>query len=838
MNRHLASARLVPLVVAATLAAGRTAAQELTPAPRPEGWCGTGILQVVEAGRPVQKDFPLKHTKVRADVSGPVARVEVTQTFANPYEDTIEAIYVFPLPHEAAVDDLTMRLGERVIRGVIERRDEARRRYEEAKRQGKVAALLEQERPNIFTQSVANILPGNDVEITIAYVETLEYEKGTYELAFPTVVGPRFIPPGAAPDVVPAGGDPTLLRPAPGVPDADRINPPFLPPSVRSGHDLEIAVELDSGVPFRAVTSPTHAVSATRHGDSKATVVLNPLDSIPNKDFVLRWTIAEGPGTAVLANHDGENGYLAVLLHPELAPSSSEITPKEMIFVLDCSGSMSGEPIAAAKALVRHALRQMNASDTFQILRFSEHASGMSATPIAVTPGNVRDGIAYLETLNGSGGTMMIEGIKAALDTPRDDGRLRIVMFLTDGYIGNDDEILAAVRGRIGNARLFSFGVGSSVNRYLLDGLAEEGRGEVAYFLPGSEVGTEVGKFYDRIRSPYLTDVELVWSGVEVADVYPARVPDLFAGRPLRVHARYADARRGTLEVRGKIAGRDWRRRVELDLPGKESGNAALGSLWARARIGDLERSMRSGERPEVVEEITQLGLSHRLVTRYTSFVAIEEKIVVSDGQPRTVRVPVDMPEGVSWEGVFGEIASAPGAPASIGFRATPGRASGHEQLRALGYVGVGEAKKVSSPIDRPAEPLLAKPRVREEQDAAGSVHVRISGPAAPIAAGDDLVLEITFRNPGATGTRAPRELAAEHLKLRVTDRRWNQTVWGKAASPKLVELVGGGRKTFRVRLTAAEFAFLRTPGTYHLVLDGASFGAGDSNRITVTVGR
>jgi Ca-activated chloride channel family protein len=802
--------------------------------PVPEGWlgCGTGGLHIVVDGRPVQMDFPLKHTKVRAEVSGPVSRVEVTQTFTNPYQDTIEAVYVFPLPHEAAVSDMTMRLGERVIRGVIDRRAEARRIYENAKRQGKVAALLEEERPNIFTQSVANILPGNEIEIVLTYVETLRYEKGTYELVFPMVVGPRFIPPGAAPDFVPAGGAPTLRRPWPGVPDAERVNPPFLPPAIRSGHDIEITVELDAGVSFRELSSPTHAISTARRGESTAAVTLNPLDSIPNKDFVLRWRVeGKGPEAAVLAHHDGRDGYLTILLHPEIAPSASEITPKEMTFVLDCSGSMSGEPIAAAKQLVRHALRQMNASDTFQIIRFSEAASGLSPAPLACTAGNVRDGIAYLETLEGEGGTMMIEGIKAALDTPRDDQRLRIVMFLTDGYIGNEHEILAAVRERIGNARLFAFGVGSSVNRFLLDGLAEEGRGEVQYFLPGAEVATEVAKFYDRIRSPYLTDIELAWSGVEVADVYPAAVPDLFVGSPLRVHARYAGAARGSLEIRGKIAGREWSERIPLGLPGRESGNPALGSLWARACIGELTRAMWTGERPELVEEITQLGLRHRLVTKYTSFVAVEERIVVSDGVSRTVRVPVEVPEGVSWEGVFGgrgeegEMPGFAGGPAPA-CPPIPSQSMPREQLRSLGYLDG------ASPSPHRAETFAPT----QSPQGPAEIRVRIVASSAEVRAGEDVVLEVTFENVGGSPGRVPRELRSEHLRLRVTDRLWNQTQVGRGQSPPFHELRPTGSTTLRVRLEASDFAFLRTAGTIHLILEGEPFGTGDSNGITIRV--
>jgi Ca-activated chloride channel family protein len=360
----------------------------------------------------------------------------VTQTFQNPFTEPIEAVYVFPLPHEAAVTDLTMQVGDRTIVGEIERRETARAIYENARDAGYVAALLEQERANIFTQSVANILPGNEIEVKITYVGALEYEKGEYELVFPMVVGPRFVPPASRPTgdaLAPAGGLAPI--PIPSIPDADRITPPYLPPSVRSGHDVSVYVNLDAGIAVRDVRSPTHSVRVDRDGSRRASVRLRDLDDIPNKDFVLRYRVdGDGPETAVLSYHNAEDGYVSVVVQPKIDLTPGEITPKEMVFVLDCSGSMSGDPIAAAKSLVRHALREMRPQDSFQIIRFSSNASGIATVPIACTPDNVLRGVAYLDGLNGGGGTMMIEGVKAALDFPTDPNRLRIVMFLTDGY--------------------------------------------------------------------------------------------------------------------------------------------------------------------------------------------------------------------------------------------------------------------------------------------------------------------------------------------------------------------------------------------------------------------
>jgi Ca-activated chloride channel family protein len=817
---------------------------------------GTGTLRVRSASDVEIREFPLKHTKVDAVVTGPVARVRVTQTFQNPYEETIEAVYVFPLPHEAAVTDLEMRIGERMIRGLIERRAEAQRIYEDAKRRGRVAALLEEERANVFTQSVANILPGNEIDITLTYVESLDYESGTYEFAFPMVVGPRYIPPGEKPfRGVPAGFTPPAddhgLRPPRGgssVPDAHRINPPFLPPSIRSGHDIEVEVEVEAGLPVKDLRSPTHVFERLAVERGRTRVRLHPLDTIPNKDFVLRWTIdGDEPETGVLTHSDGEEGYVAVLLHPKTDLEAHEITPKEMVFVLDCSGSMMGEPLGAAKALVRHALHDLGSDDSFQIIRFSTRASGLSPEPLAATGDNVKRALAYLDGLRGGGGTQMIEGIKAALDYRDDPHRLRIVMFLTDGYIGNDHQILAAVRDRIRSARLFSFGVGSSVNRFLLDEMAREGRGEVHYFLPGSDVRESVEKFYDRVRSPYLTDIALEWRGVEVADVFPERVPDLFQGKPLVVRARYGRGGSGELVVRGKIAGRGWEKRIPVELPRSASGSPAIGSLWARSRIADLERTMRGGEIPATVEEITRLGLRHRLVTRYTSFVAVEETLVVSDGVPKTVRVPVEMPEGVSWEGVFGDHGGA-AAPIRYPGRATSVGAVSKGILPHAAREGrlLSDTPVVRAPRDARSEEVEAD-RYRSPDDGPPTsaaqirpgVEIRVETSVFEVPLDGELTLTVTFMNRGRAPVEVPAEGAwtLESLGLKVIDARWRETRIGDPPRTlPTVTLAPGESATREITVPAARLGRPAAPGLVHLFLPGERWGAKDSPRVTVRI--
>ncbi len=836
--RHAATALVLSLLVA-----GAARADE-RPAP-PSDVPGTGCLQTIIDGRAV--DFPLKHTKVEAQVSGPVARVVVTQTFQNPYAETIEATYVFPLPHEAAVSDFHLRVGERDIRGIIEKRDEARRIYEAARDAGHVASLLEQERPNIFTQSVANIVPGHEIDVAITYVETLNYEDGAWEVVFPTVVGPRFIPPGSIGNpLLPAG---FAQRPAPSVPDADKINPSFLPPGLRSAHDLSIRVNWDAGVPIDVVESPTHRVDVKRIGDRRAEIALHPIDSVPNKDFVLRLRAkGERAETGVLSYHDGKDGYLTVLLHPKLDLEERDLTSREMIFVLDSSGSMSGEPIAAAKSVIRRALLNMNPDDTFQMINFSSTASSLGPAPVPATPENVKRGLAYLDRLEGEGGTMMIEGIRAALDFPHDPHRLRMVMFLTDGYIGNEQEIFAAVRQKIGDARLFSFGVGSSVNRYLLDGLAEEGRGETQYVLPGSSAMEAADRFEERVRHPYLTDVELVWNGVRVEEATPARVPDLFGGTPLAVHARYEHARNASLEVRGKLAGRPWRQRVPLDLPRRKSGNEAVGALWARARIADLGRDAHTGMTSAIEDEITRLGLAHRLVTQFTSFVAVEEKTIVSDGRPQRVQVPVEMPQGVSWEGVFGEEERA-----SVMNSVAPGGgflgSGGFDMSKRSVRSAAPESKRGDRAIvqEAPAPAAIERTQTKDAGplfvDGRAVVVLRLSATPNAVKAGESITLTLTLVNQGGYAVEVPKSFRWDdaRLRLRVVDAQGRISTLSTSENPSgkkgaTLSLAPGKTHTIKARLSAAEAAILTRPGRYEIVLLGEGLGMGDSNAVTIEV--
>jgi Ca-activated chloride channel family protein len=578
---------------------------------------------------------------VRVEISGFQSRVNVTQEFENPLNEKIEAVYTFPLPASAAVDDMTMVVGERTVRGKILRREEAEAVYEAAKSGGQVASLLDQERPNIFTQSVANILPGEKVKITISYVDHLKYEAGSYEFSFPMVVGPRYIPGGAAGPVQ----------------DAARIMPKSALPGTRAGHDISIDVRLDAGLPLDSIKGKSHEVELERLNAHTAHVRLKNNAAIPNKDFVLTYDVAgKNIQDAVLSHRSDKGGYFSLILQPPDRIPATDVTPKELVFVLDTSGSMQGLPIEKAKETMGLALAGLNPGDTFNLITFAGDTRILFPTPVPATRANLRKAQAFLSQTEGYGGTEMMKAITAALTGSESQNHVRVVCFMTDGYVGNDMEIIAEVI-KHPNARVFGFGIGASVNRFLLDRMSEFGRGDVEYVALDDDGSAAARRFHERVRNPLLTDISIDWNGVPVTDVYPKRIPDLFGAKPVVLTGRYTAGARGVIRLRGKLSGHAFVREIAVDLPDTESRNDVLASLWARSRVEDLMSQDYEGMqnhtlKPDLKETITNLGLEYRLMTQYTSFVAVEEMTVTDNGLPRRVDVPVEVPQGVNPEPV------------------------------------------------------------------------------------------------------------------------------------------------------------------------------------------
>ncbi|HEY6661033.1 MAG TPA: VIT and VWA domain-containing protein, partial [Pyrinomonadaceae bacterium] len=638
-----------------------------------------GSLTVIDSAGKPKSTCPLKHTDVKAEISGFISRVVVTQQFENPFNEKIEAVYTFPLPQRAAVDDMTMIVGERTVRGKILPREEAQAVYDAAKSSGQMASLLDQERPNIFTQSVANILPGEHVKITISYVETLKYENGAYEFVFPMVVGPRYVP-----------GAPKDQRGTDQVPDASRITPPLARSGMRSGRDISLEVALDAGLIVDNVESKTHPIEIQRPDVRSARLRLKNSATIPNKDFILRYDVAgQAIQDALLTHRSEKGGFFTMILQPPERVTAEDVMPKELVFVLDTSGSMSGFPIEKAKETMKLALANLYPSDTFNLITFAGDTHILFPQPVPATAENMRKAQAFLQSRAGSGGTEMMTAIKAALEPSDDQSHVRIVCFMTDGYVGNDMEIISEVQ-KHQNARVFSFGIGSSVNRFLLDKMAEVGKGEVEYVSLSDDGSAAARRFHERVRNPLLTDISIDWNGLPVTDVYPQRIPDLFGAKPVILTGRFTGAGRATIRLKGRVAGNDFVREIPVELPETMASHDVLASLWARQRIESLMDQDYGGAqaeqmRPELKNTITQLGIEYRLMTQFTSFVAVEEMIVTDGGQPRRIDVPVEVPEGVNPEAVGAD-------KAPLGFTAQ--RSAGG----TVGFIGTSNSQPAPSP--------------------------------------------------------------------------------------------------------------------------------------------
>jgi Ca-activated chloride channel family protein len=642
-------------------------------------------LQILGKDGAITGFVPLRHTAVKTEISGFVARISVTQEFENVLSNAVEAIYVFPLPQDSAVDGMTMRIGDREIRAVIHEREEARKIYEAARTAGHTAALLDQERPNIFTQSVANIPPNSRVEVTLSVIEVLKYEAGTYEFAFPLVVGPRYIPGAPTGQTQPvdnngagvrdvsfgsrtAGSETANDPQARGtmadtdqVQDASRISPPVAgvhTDDAHAGHDVSMEISLAAGVPIADVDSSSHKILADRTGADAFHVQLADDAVLPNKDFILRYKVAgQGVSDAILTHADRSGGYFAFILQPPERVPDGATVPREVIFVLDTSGSMWGFPLDVAKKTIRRALDNLRPEETFNLITFSGDTRILFPEAVSPTKANLSAAKKVLDGAYGSGGTEMMKAIRAALGDDADAGRpkgslqpVRVVCFMTDGYVGNDAEIVAEVQ-KHPDARVFSFGIGTAVNRFLLSKMADEGRGEVEFVTNPGEAEAAADRFYERVHSPVLTNVSLEWNGVPVSELYPARVPDLFSAKPIILTGRYAKPGKGSLTIRGTQAGGQFSRTVQVDFPAEGPGNAVLEKIWARRKVDDYMSQdwmgIQQGQSKHKAE-IIKVGLEHSLATQYTSFVAVETRTVVKDGKPVRIEVPVELPEHVS----------------------------------------------------------------------------------------------------------------------------------------------------------------------------------------------
>jgi Ca-activated chloride channel family protein len=595
----------------------------------------------VEGGDPAIDAFPLESTQVEVAISGVIAAVHVTQVYRNDGRRPINARYVFPASTRAAVNGLRMTIGDQVIEAEIQEKKRAQKTFSEAKRAGKNATLLEQQRPNVFTMSVANLMPGDRIEVTLSYSELLVPTDGRYELVFPTVVGPRYANESAA-----------------GTKGDDWIASPYLaedePPPAR----FELAGTLAAGLPIQEVESPSHALEGGYESEGLYRFALGRGEAQgADRDFSLRYRLAGSAIQSGLSLYDaGDEKFFLLLVEPPARVPPRAIPPREFVFIVDVSGSMHGFPLDTAKLLLRGLAAELRPSDRFNVSLFSGGSRLLSPQSLPATSDNVRAALAAIDREQGGGGTELLPALGRALALSQEPGLARSFLVITDGYVQADHATLEFVAGHLGEANLFAFGIGSSVNRYLIEGLAQAAQGEPFVVTEPAAAREVAERFREYVSAPVLTDVRVDFTGFEAYDVEPRAIPDVFAARPVLVSGKWRGEAAGSIRVSGESGSGAFSQRFEVANVAPLRENRALAQLWARGRIGALSDYGLAEPDEATRKQIVALGLRYRLLTNYTSFVAVSHVVRNHDGGARDVKQPLPLPKGVSASAVGGRV--------------------------------------------------------------------------------------------------------------------------------------------------------------------------------------
>lgn len=637
-------ARFLSLVLGLILFLGvRGAAAGVDPAP-PERTLSPYF--VIEGGDPEVDRLPLQSTKVELAVASVIANVTVKQIYQNRGTRPINARYVFPASTRAAVHGMTMRIGDQVIKAKIKERVQAQRTFEEARKQGKSASLLEQERPNVFSMSVANVMPGDSIEVTLSYTELLVPTAGTYELAYPTVVGPRY-----------------SSQPEAGAPDTDQfVEAGYFPEGKPPAETFELKGRISSGIAIKSLQSPTHAIRSSKLGDTLIGFELLPSeDHGSNRDFILKYRFAGQAVKSGLSLFDagGEKFFLLQVEPPERV-SDGDLPPREFVFVVDVSGSMYGFPLDTAKALLRELVSHLGPVDRFNVLLFSGGSELLAPRSLSATPENVALATALIDSQRGGGGTEMIPALTRALSLSREPGLSRSFIVVTDGYISADRDAMTTVRNMLGQANVFCFGIGSGVNRYLVEGLARAGWGEPFVVTDPSQAAATARRFREYVRAPVLTDVRVNYDHFQTYDVEPSAIPDVLAERPVVLFGKWRGALQGSVTLSGVAGKGPYQRRFEVAQVKPRPEDRALPYLWARSRIADRADFSFGDVSEGDKQELIALGLKYSLLTEFTSFVAVSEVVRNSGRAATDVDQPLALPAGVSNSAVGTPLEGAP----------------------------------------------------------------------------------------------------------------------------------------------------------------------------------
>jgi Ca-activated chloride channel family protein len=604
----------------------------------------------IQSDDPETDRLPLKSTRADVKIAGVIADVTVTQVYKNDGKKTLEAIYIFPGSTRAAVHAMRMTIGERVIEAEIMKRQEARKTYEEAKRDGRTASLLEQQRPNVFQMNVANILPGDEIQVVLRYTELIEPEETVYEFVYPTVVGPRY-----------------SNAPAAGAPDTEQwVENPYLHSGQAAPYRFGLTVDIDTGIPMAQLTSPSHEIAVEYSGKSRAHLVVKDDGTAGTKDFVLRYRLAGGQiQTGALLYRGKDENFFLLMVEPPARVQAEAVVPREYIFIVDVSGSMHGFPLEISKRLMEEIITGLRPEDLMNVILFSGGSAILAdGQSLKATKGNKEKAISWIRTQHGGGGTEILPALRRALDLPRTEGVSRVVVIATDGYVSVEPQVFELIRGRLGQANFFAFGIGTAVNRHIIEGMARVGRGEPFVVLNEGEAPKQAERFRRYIGSPVLTNITVTFKNLKAREVEPVAVPDLFALRPVVIFGKYEGEPAGEIVVTGKTAAGDFKKVIRIASDKASPGNSALRLLWARQRIMQLSDLNLLREDDARVQEVTGLGLRYNLLTQYTSFVAVD-KVKRANGEVVTVKQPLPLPAGVSDLAVGG---AAQSAAAPMGF--------------------------------------------------------------------------------------------------------------------------------------------------------------------------
>ncbi len=601
------------------------------------------------------------NTDVEMKISGLIARVSVRQEFRNEGAEWVEGVYVFPLPDQAAVDRMRLHIGDRFIEGEIREKEQAKKEYAEAKAAGKKTSLVQQQRANLFTTQVANVAPGELVVVEIEYLEDLRYEDGQFSIRFPMTLTPRYIPGAALSDRQGNGWSPDTDQ----VPDASLITPPQVTASQH--HRISLRAEINAGMPLSIIASRYHPVSYDESGGRYSVQLADP-DTRTDHDFELVWQpvpSAEPRAMAFTETIGGQPYHLLMVMPPDQDEAPPVQMPRETIFIVDTSGSMHGVSMSQAKRAVHLAIKALNPGDLFNVIEFDSYTNALFPYSRMAEATNVANALNFVASLKADGGTEMRPALKLALNSPPRETHLRQVVFITDGSVGYEDEMFSMIEQMLGNARLFTVGIGSAPNSWFMRKAAEAGRGSYTFISALHEVREKMDGLFKKLESPQVTDIEVAWPSGVVVDTYPSTVPDLYLGEPVTVRARASgDFRSGdAVQISGNSVTGAWRTDLPLDAPVQSEGVAAL---WARARIGELMDAERRGGNPdEARAAILQTALTHHLVSKYTSLIAVDKTPVRPAGDGLTSEQVANlMPYGQSTNAIFGFPATATNAPA------------------------------------------------------------------------------------------------------------------------------------------------------------------------------